>query len=34
VLNEYEAPAMDAALDESILDFVNRKKASMPDQWY
>jgi hypothetical protein len=25
---------MDPAIDESILDFVNRRKASMTDQWY
>ena len=30
-LAEYEAPAMDAATDEAILDYVNRRKASFPD---
>jgi hypothetical protein len=25
---------MDPALDESIRDYMDRKKASMPDQWY
>ena len=33
-LAEYQAPAMDAAVDESIVDFMNRKKTSMSDQWY
>jgi trimethylamine--corrinoid protein Co-methyltransferase len=30
-LAEYEAPAMDVATDECILDYVNRRKASFPD---
>lgn len=30
-LAEYEAPALDAATDEAILDYVNRRKASFPD---
>lgn len=33
-LAAYEAPAMDEAVDESLRDFVDRKKASMTDQWY
>ena len=33
-LAEYEAPPLDAAIDEALLDFIARKKASMPDQWY
>ena len=33
-LAEYEAPAMDVAKDEALQDFMARKKASMPDQWY
>ena len=33
-LADYEAPAMDVAMDEALQDFVARKKASMPDQWY
>jgi trimethylamine--corrinoid protein Co-methyltransferase len=28
------APPLDEAVDESIRDFVARKKASMTDQWY
>lgn len=30
-LAEYEAPAMDAATDEGIMDYVNKRKASFPD---
>lgn len=30
-LAEYEAPPMDPATDEAILDYVNRRKASFPD---
>lgn len=30
-LDEYEAPAMDVATDEAILDYVARRKASFPD---
>jgi len=30
-LSEYEMPAMDPAVDEAILDYVNRRKASFPD---
>lgn len=30
-LREYEAPAMDPAVDEALLDFMARRKASMPD---
>jgi trimethylamine--corrinoid protein Co-methyltransferase len=30
-LAEYEAPAMDVATDEGILDYVNRRKAAFPD---
>jgi trimethylamine--corrinoid protein Co-methyltransferase len=33
-LAEYVAPPLDEAVDESIRDFVARKKASMTDQWY
>ena len=31
MLAEYEAPAMDQATDEALLEFIIRKKASMPD---
>ena len=30
-LAEYEAPALDAAADEAILDYVNRRKGSFAD---
>lgn len=30
-LAEYEAPALDVATDEAILDYMNRRKASFPD---
>ncbi len=33
-LAEYQAPAIDPGVDESILDYMDRKKTSMPDQWY
>jgi trimethylamine--corrinoid protein Co-methyltransferase len=33
-LADYQAPDMDPAVDESIRDYVDRKKASMKDQWY
>jgi trimethylamine--corrinoid protein Co-methyltransferase len=31
MLDEYEAPAIDPAVDEALLDFMARRKASMPD---
>ncbi len=31
MLAEYEEPAMDQALDEALLEYIIRKKASMPD---
>ena len=31
MLAEYEAPAMDEATDEALLEYIIRKKASMPD---
>ena len=33
-LAEFELPAMDAGTDEALKDFVARKKAAVPDQWY
>lgn len=32
MLSDYEAPAIDPAIDEALKDFVAQKKASMPDQ--
>ena len=34
LLNEYEMQAIDAAVDEALLDFIARRKASMADAWY
>ncbi|HXH01690.1 MAG TPA: trimethylamine methyltransferase family protein [Candidatus Competibacteraceae bacterium] len=31
MLAEYEAPALDPAVDEALLDYINRRKASFPD---
>jgi trimethylamine--corrinoid protein Co-methyltransferase len=31
MLNEYEAPALDPAIDEALLEFINKKKAATPD---
>jgi trimethylamine--corrinoid protein Co-methyltransferase len=31
MLREYEAPPLDQAIDEALLDFMIRRKASMPD---
>ncbi len=33
-LADYEAPPLDQATDEALQDFIERKKASMPDMWY
>ena len=33
-LANYEAPPIDDAIDEQLRDFVARRKAEMPDQWY
>lgn len=33
MLNDYEAPALDAAKDEELLAFIEQKKASMEDSW-
>ena len=30
----YEAPAIDPAIDEALLDFMERGKRSAPDQWF
>ena len=34
MLNEYQPPAIDPAIDEALLDFIARKKTSMTDAWY
>jgi trimethylamine--corrinoid protein Co-methyltransferase len=33
-LASYEAPPLDTAIDAALLDFMARRKASMPDAWY
>lgn len=33
-LAEYQAPPIDDAIDEQLREFVVRRKAEMPDQWY
>jgi trimethylamine--corrinoid protein Co-methyltransferase len=33
-LANYVAPPLDEATDEALLDYIGRKKASMPDMWY
>lgn len=34
MLDEYEAPPLDEAIDEALKDFIARRKRSMPDAWY
>jgi trimethylamine--corrinoid protein Co-methyltransferase len=34
VLNDYEKPYLDVAIDEELKDFIAQKKASMEDAWY
>ena len=34
VIAEYEAPPLDAAIDEELLGFMARRKESMPDAWH
>jgi len=34
ILNDYDAPALDTAVDEELKEFVARKKTSMDDAWY
>ena len=34
LLGAYERPPMDDATDEALRDFIDRKKAETPDQWY
>lgn len=33
-LQDYQAPAIEEATDEALLDFIARRKASMDDAWY
>ncbi|WP_124086115.1 trimethylamine methyltransferase family protein [Pseudogemmobacter humi] len=34
LLAEYEAPPLDQATDEALLDFIARRKGEVPDMWY
>ncbi len=34
MLEEYQAPEIDPGVDEALLEFMERKKSSMPDKWY
>jgi trimethylamine--corrinoid protein Co-methyltransferase len=34
MLAEYEPPALDPAKDEAIREFIDKRKASMPDMTY
>ncbi len=34
MLADYQPPPLDAAIDDSLLDFIARRKAAAPDQWY
>ncbi|MEZ5537966.1 MAG: trimethylamine methyltransferase family protein [Thiolinea sp.] len=33
-LAEYQPPPLDEGINEALQDFMNRKKAAMPDMWY
>jgi len=33
-LGDYQAPPMDVAIDEALVEFVERTKAQMADAWY
>ena len=34
LLGDYEAPPIDPAVDEALLDFVARRNNELPDAWY
>jgi trimethylamine--corrinoid protein Co-methyltransferase len=34
MLNEYQAPSIDPAVDEALLAFMEQRKSSMPDASY
>ncbi len=34
LLGDFEAPPIDTAVDEELREFVTRRKAEMPDQWW
>ena len=34
MLADYQAPDIDPGVDEALKDFIARRKAAEPDQWY
>ena len=34
MLDDYEPPALDPAIDEALIDFINKRKSEFPDQDY
>jgi len=34
MLADYKVPPIDADVDEALVDFIDRKKASVADAWY
>ena len=34
MLTDYQRPDMDESIDQALLDYIETKKASVPDQWY
>lgn len=34
LLDEYQAPAIDEAIDDELKEFVARRKSELPDAWY
>lgn len=34
LLNDFKAPALDQGIDDALVEFIAKKKASMPDAWY
>ena len=34
LLADYEAPALDPGIEEALVDYVERRKAELPDAWY
>ena len=34
LLAEYQAPPLDPAIDEQLIDFIARRKRAAKDQWY
>lgn len=34
MLEDYKAPELDADIDRALQEFIEQRKASMPDAWY